>query len=235
MKILTSFYLGLIALGTSTMSSFSAADVDVRVGYIEFPPVFSTDLQGRPVGTLIDLTRRVLERAELSYSMHSYPTKRMIKYLIDGRVDLWVGLSTIPAFEGNTLVGDSEVEQITLQAFSLGNASPIKKREDLRGKNILILRGYSYGGWVSYIKNPANEISYTEVDTHAQGFKALRLKRAQFLLGYRGPAQKTLAKAPVYNLVAQTISAFSVRFVVSAKATAPQQLLDKLETAFKSL
>lgn len=213
----------------------AADDVDVRIGYIEFPPVFSTNAQGKAVGSLIDLTTNVLDAAKLSWSAHSYPTKRMINHIVEGRIDLWVGLTTIPAFEGTTLIGKQKLASITLQSFSLGNKPAIVRKEDLSGRSVIILRGYSYGGWINYIMHSDSKVHFVQVDSHREALNALKHGRAEYLLDYQGPVEAALQNFEIKGLNSQTISSFDASFVVSAKTQGAAELLQRLEHTYLSL
>ncbi len=216
-------------------SENNAARKTINVGYIEFPPVFYTNQQGKAAGSLIRLTRKVLENAGFQMQAHTYPTNRMIKQITQGKIDLWVGLATIPQFTGNTLIGESEVMEITLQSYSIGNKSSINTQQDLNEKNIIILRGYSYGGWINYIKDPANNVHFLEVDSHEKALELLSRGRADYLLDYKGPTTLALQKMPIENISANKISSFAAHFVVSKAIKKPAQLLKRIEKSYRQL
>ncbi len=216
-------------------AGLASAAKTVEIGYIEFPPVFSTNAQGEAEGFLIDLADQVLTRAGYEWSARSFPTKRMAKELAEGGIDLWIGLSTLPEFKDTTLIGKHKVAQISLRAYVIGEKPPIASKEDLSGKNVLIMRGYSYGGWVNFIKDPASKVKFTETDSHETAFKMLKAGRADYLLDYRGPSEKALKAVDVPNLNFNEISSFGAYFVVSQKTPDAQKLLDDMETAYEAL
>jgi len=150
-------------------------------------------------------------------------------------IDLWVGLSTIPAFKGKTLVGDSEVLKITLRSYCIRTLPPIKVKEDMNGKSIIIMRGYSYGGWIKHIKDPANNVKYLESDSHDSAFRMLKAGRADYLFDYKSPATKALENLQVPGLEYNDLSTFSAYFVVSAKARNAAKLLHEIESSYKQL
>lgn len=207
----------------------------VNVGYIEFPPVFYTDSKGKPQGILIDLVGKVIVHAGYEWKAASYPTNRMISLLVNGKIDLWVGLSTIPAFKEKTLIGQSEIMKISLCSYTIGKKPPIKTKEDLKGKSVIILNGYSYGGWITFIQNPHNNIRYHGTGTHMSAFKMLKAKRADYLLNYKGPSETTLKNIEIPDLQVNEISAFGAYFVVSKKTPNAEDLLNDLEKAYQQL
>ncbi|MDM8516347.1 transporter substrate-binding domain-containing protein [Desulfobacterales bacterium HSG16] len=224
------FAFTLMLCQTATSSAYT-----VKLGYIEFPPLFSTDENGKSAGILIDLADKVLTRAGYQWQAESFPTKRMIQKLIDGEIHLWIGLSTIPAFENTTYIGKSKIMEISLRAYSLGKKPLIGKKEDLNGKSLLIMRGYSYGGLIKYIEDRANGVNYTKTDNHVAGFKMLQAGHADYFLDYRMPSETALKEVKIPDLTYSEISSFAVYFVVSQKAPDAKKLLEDLENAYKNM
>ena len=216
------------------ISGFSKAQT-LKLGYIEFPPVFSTDKNGKPQGLLIDLAAKVLPEAGYEWEAYSYPVKRMVDYIVRGNLDLWIGLKTIPEFKTTTLKGSSSLLDITLKAYRLGQKPDIIKREDLMNKKIIIIKGFSYGGWVNYIKNPENKVLYTETYEHLAAFKMLKAGRADYVLDYVNPSEKALQKIKIDALFENTISSFSAYFVVSKKTRDAQKVIKNLEKTYQRL
>ena len=220
-------------------STLAAESQTIRMGYIEFTPVFYTDSNGVPQGLLIDLARIVVPEAGYQLEFESLPVKRMTSSLIKGDIDLWAGLKTLEGFEENTYSGDSRLLQICLNAYAINDEPQIVKKEDLNGKMIVGLRGYSYGGWGSYLKDPANEIDFIEVDTHASALKVFdRNNKAGnkcYLLGYEQPVNKALMSYGVNNLKQAQISCLDAYFVVSQKTPNARTVLRQLETTYQRL
>lgn len=207
----------------------------ISLGYIEFPPVFSTNKQGQAEGMLIELAALVIPRAGYQWKSYSFPTKRMADSLARGQLDLWIGLSTLPEFAGTTLVGKSTVATIELNSYWLDDLPPIKSKEDLAGKKVIIVHGFSYGGWASFIHTPEKKVIECRAFTHEQAVNMLKYKRCAYLLNYTGPMQKQLAEIDIPNLKKHRISALEARFVVSKKHKNAEQLLQDLENAYADI
>jgi polar amino acid transport system substrate-binding protein len=207
----------------------------VKMGYIEFPPVFFTNDRGKPEGFLIDLAEMVLSKAGYELSARALPTKRMAKELAAGKIHLWIGLATLPQFEGTTYIGRSEVARNRLRAYYAGATRSIRNKTDLSGRSVLIMRGYSYGGWIHFIKDPANNVRYIETDGHIEGFRMLKAGRAEYFLNYRSPAETALKSLSFSDLSFSEISSFGTYFVVSKKAPGAKTLLRNMESAYRAL
>jgi polar amino acid transport system substrate-binding protein len=219
--------------------ALAAETQTIRMGYIEFTPVFYTDDDGVAQGLLVDLARQVVPAAGYRLKLESLPVKRMASSLVKGDIDLWAGLKTLEGFEGTTFAGDSNLLQICLNAYALGEKPAISKKEDLNRKMIIGLRGFSYGGWVTYLKNPVNEIDFIEVDSHQSALKVLERNNKTgtkcYLLDYEQPVDKALRTYPVANLMKNPLSCLDAYFVVSKKTPHAKTVLNRLESAYKAL
>lgn len=207
----------------------------VRMAYIEAPPYYSSNKDGKPEGLVIDILNNVMKKAGYDWEAASYPVKRMTSMLISGEVHLWVGLSTLPEFQGTAIIGSTEIGKVILNAYHVGDKPPIMKKEDLAGKSLIILGGYSYGGWLPYIKDPANKITYHEPNSHESAFSMLSLGRAEYLLDYDTPARRVLGTMNIPNLKFNEVSSFTLKFVVSQKAPNARDMLNRLEKAYQEL
>lgn len=211
----------------------------IRMGYIEFPPVFYTDNNGVAQGLLVDLARQVVPAAGYSLELEPLPVKRMTSSLIKGNIDLWSGLKTIEGFKENTFAGNSILLQICLNAYSLGEEPAISKKEDLNGKMIIGLRGFSYGDWLTYLKDPANEIDFIEVDSHESGLKVLKRNNQAgnkcYLLDYEQPVNTVLETFPVKHLKKSKLNCLDAYFVVSKQTPNAKTILENLESTYKKL
>jgi polar amino acid transport system substrate-binding protein len=207
----------------------------LKVGYIEFPPVFSTTPEGKPEGILIDLAAKVIPEAGYDWNASSYPVKRMSDYVAKGKLDLWIGLKTIPDFEGTTYKGESELLKITLKAYRIKDLPGITAKDDLQYNSVIIIRGFSYGGWINFIMDPKNQVDYIETNDHKAAFRMLKAKRANYLLDYENPAKKALENFEIPGLKENTVSSFGAYFVVSKKTPDAENVLKNLEKAYKKL
>jgi len=211
----------------------------LKIGYVEFPPMTYTDQNGQPAGYIMDIAVKSLEKAGFDWTAVTLPAKRMAKSLATGKIQVWIGLATMPQFKGTTHVGKTVVEQLILRAYTIGDNPPIRKQRDLPGKTLLILRGYSYGGWITFIKNPANRIQYLEFDSHEAAFQRLEKlsKRIPeiYLLDYKHPSETVLRKRALPDIRFSQISTLDMYFVVTRKMDGAKAVLDRIETAFQQL
>ena len=207
----------------------------INVGYIEFPPAYYTDTNGKARGYLMEKVEKILKESDLNWHSQAYPTKRMVSLLVEGKIDLWVGLSTLPKFKNATLVSETLIDNIELRAYRRNEQSDIRAQSDLINTRLAIIRGHSYGGWVKFIKNKVNNINYIETNSSKSAFKLLEKGRVDYVLEYKGPSVQFLQTHTIPNLTYNTVSSFAVKFVVSKKSQNASELLHALESAYHRL
>lgn len=207
----------------------------LRLGYIEFPPYTYTKENGEPAGILIDLAKKVYPEAGFDFTATSYPVRRLANYICSGDLDVWMGLKTLPEFEGKTYTGKAVITELVLLSYTRGSKPPIHKKEDLSDKSVIIMRGYSYGGWISFIEDPANKVNYINANKHEAAFKMLLAGRADYLLDYKDPSEKALETVKVPDLSSNLISSFPCYFVVSKELKNGQEIIDRLDKAYEKL
>ena len=104
------------------------------------------------------------------------------------------------------LIGRSSILQINMCAYRLENRPPVLARPELAGKSVLMIRGYDYGIWSEYIRNPANQVRFYEIgDIHDGAFKMLLANRADYLFTYSEPSEALRGRLQslglAYNIV----------------------------------
>lgn len=226
----------IIILIILTIPHLAFADIatkKLKLGYIEFPPYTYTNSSGKPDGILIDLASKVFKEAGYEWDAVSYPVKRLAEYLVCGDLDIWMGLKTLPVFKDTTYIGNVIIAELTLNAYTTGNNNPpVTKKEDLSGKSLIIMRGYSYGGWINYIMDKKNKISYIKSNKHSSALKILKAKRADYLLDYNEPIDMALEKISIHDLKYNQISSLPCYFIVTKKLFDGVDIINKLETVF---
>jgi polar amino acid transport system substrate-binding protein len=130
----------------------------IKAAYVELPPYTYTDAAGSPQGSLIDLLAKVSADAGYSYTAESAPARRLFQGVADGQYDMFIGIKTAEVFQGTTVASQSVIARIELNAWGIGAAPAIKAKEDLAGKQVIVLTGYSYGGWRAYLDDPVNGV-----------------------------------------------------------------------------
>lgn len=163
----------------------------LRIGYTEFPPIEYQNEQGEPAGHFIELTQKVVQEAGYEAEFIYLPVSRIYLYLKSGTLDLWPGLSGVPILQGEVLESWMNVYPVQLSAWYLKTLEPLSHFDQLDGKTVIVIGGYTYGGLLSWLK-ASNQIRLTQAPNNRAAFEMLKLKRGDYVLDYREPVERIL-------------------------------------------
>lgn len=213
-----------------------AAEPTVRVGYYEFPPYSWTDSDGKPRGSLLALTDRLLRQAGYRGSYRSLPGARLYAALRDGSVQLWPGAGGKAELAGHTHEARQAIGEISLALYHRADTPRPKLPEGLRGQGLIVISGYSYWKPASeLLTNRALGIDIHRTSTHASALAMLLRKRGDYLLDYHAPVEqvrKELGLAPLPHTILQTMQ---LRLIASRHVEGSQRLLNDLDSAYETL
>lgn len=187
----------ITALAITALAGPALANADdnkLRIGYTEFPPIEYQNEQGEPAGHFIDLTRKVVQEAGYEAEFIYLPVSRIYLYLKSGIVDLWPGLSAVPALGGEVLESWVNVYPVQLSAWYLDSSEPLTHFDQLAGKTVIVIGGYTYGGLLSWL-TASSDVRLTQAPNNRAALEMLKLKRGDYVLDYREPIEKILNQA----------------------------------------
>lgn len=203
----------------------------VKVGCVEFPPFTYTGVDGRPTGKAIELVSAILTRAGLPFEIQCYPGARLMASLRDGSSHLAM-LIRHPDVTEAALYGRLPMAYLELDAYRLAATPPLGGIENTRGKSVIVLRGYGYGGWIDFFKDPANGLRLSYADSRDAAIRMLAGGHGDYLIDYADPASGVLAQAAVPGLQGETLARLETYFLVSKKAPEAAALLRRVENIF---
>lgn len=194
-------FLALLFVGASLLqtSVSEAAETSgtpasiIRIAYAEFPPISYRDRQGKPAGEFVNITRKVAAEAGYQLEFIYLPVARAYLYLKSGTIDLWMGITGIPALKDHVLESWINPIPVELSAWYLDGISPVDHMDRLRNKTVILIGGYTYAGLKDWLTSQPN-IHITEAPNHRSGLDMLKRKRGDYLLDYRQPVQEVLAR-----------------------------------------
>lgn len=207
----------------------------LRMGYIEFPPHYYTDENGAAGGLLIDLVKSLARQSGYTISFHSYPANRLVHYLVAGKLDLFIGLKTLPQFMEAALISDVVVGKLFMRIYSKTPLSHESHKEDLIGKRVLIIRGYSYGDWLRYMKDPVNNVDIRIADTHLQALNMINQRPIDYLLDYKLPIIHASQNLEFPDLFFNDIDSYGLHIIISKKSLNGEKALTALVNAYQTL
>ena len=207
----------------------------LKVAFVEFPPIEYMDSSNKPAGIFIDITKAVLDNAGINFEFIHLPISRAYLYIKEGNVDLWPGLSGIPALQGHVIEARSTPTTITLSAWHLKSNPKIESISDLSAKKVILVNGYTYGGLLYKITKPEFGMTAFYTPEHLSGLKMLQLGRGQYFLDYNEPIFNELETYSVDGLDHSMLNTRDGAFIISKKTPKAQLLRKTLDESYKQL
>ena len=208
---------------------------NVIVGFYDFAPLMYSDDKGQPQGTLYQYAEKLLRNAGIEAQYREMPSARLYQELRKGQVHLWLGAAGKPELAGYTLEGRKNVGALVLNLYYLNNTPTPRLPEDLKGKSLITLSGYSY--WPDASANllaSKHGAVLLRTTTHQAALELLAKGRGDYLLNYEIPT-RFHANQQGLELTHLRIEEVPIRFVVSAKAPHAEKLRDALDKAYDRL
>lgn len=165
----------------------------LRIAYAEFPPIEYRNDDGEPAGLFIDLTRKVAEEVGYVPEFIYLPVGRIYLYLKTGTVDVWPGLTGIPSLRDDVLESWVRPIPVQLSAWYIDGTPSVTHFDELRGRTLIVLGGYTYGGLLENLKS-YNDVRITEAPNHRAGINMLKRGRGDYLLDYLQPVMEILTE-----------------------------------------
>ena len=172
--------------------------------------------KGEPDNPLFRLAEVLFSRAGIPWHGKGYPAARMFDYLKDGTAQFSM-LVDAPALSECCLVSRKPVATAEVHVHRFATTPPVASREDLVGKSVITIRGYSYGGLAGFLADPRNRVEHSVAARHDAAFSMMEAGRGNYLVDYAGPAAEVLAARPVPGLVHDVLARQDV-FLVLAKS-----------------
>lgn len=205
-----------LALVLATASPAARAEPPSAIEYA-YPDqsVWTTalDAQGLPANPLLKAAGALFDRAGLKWRAHPYPAARMFESLRNGTANFSM-LVDSPALAQCCLVGARTIASTELRVYHAPATPPIHRRDDLRGKSVIVIRGYSYGGLLTWLSAPDSHVTLRSAVSHQAAFTMLERGRADYLLDYSGPAREMLEQRPGSALRHETLDRLDVHLVL---------------------
>ena len=190
--------------------------------------------RGEPDNPLYRVAAALFAKAGIPWHGKSYPAARMFKYLQDGTVQFSM-LVKAPVLSECCLLSRNPIATTEIRVFSTALAPPVKTRDDLVGKTVITIQGYSYGGLLKFIDDRNNRISNNVAPTHAAAFKMLARDRADYVIDYTGPASEVLAANAIPGLRTEVLVRQDVYLVLSRTYPDAAGVMARLESIAETL
>ena len=192
------------------------------------------DEHGDPENPLIRLAAVMFEKAGIPWHSRRYPATRIYNYLNDSTVEFSMLVKTAAVNEC-CLMSRLPVSSTELRIYHLPDKPPARTKEDLIGKRIITIRGYSYGSLASFLADPANAITNNTAIKHEAAFGMLEAGRGDYLLDYIGPAHEVLKDHPIAGIQYSSLSRLDVYLVLAKAYPNAKAVMARLEAIVETL
>lgn len=187
-----------------------------------------TNASGVLDNPLLHLAEALFRKTDIQWTSRAYPANRMFERLEEGKSNFSM-LVQAPRLKESCIFSKTPIVSTELRVYRTAASSPIADIEDLKGKKVITIRGYSYGAFGKYLKDKINGIVTFEALLHESAFEMLANGRAEYLLDYTGPSEETLAANPIPGISSDVLKKLGVFFVLSKSYPGAQKLMDELE------
>lgn len=211
-----------------------SAEQRVQVGYVNFPPFEYSD-HGRPRGPLIETLQEVAKEAGLRLEFRLLKRQQLYRFLRDGSIDLWPGLTDVPELADHIYQSRHILMHLRLSAYAIAPTPTVQSLSELQGRRLIFITGYSYGGLGQMLGGPASQNTILFSSSHEAALQMLAKGSADYLIDYDRPVQRAQRLAPVKGLQASLISQRDAAFIVSRQIPHAWDLMEKLDQAYASL
>jgi len=234
----TSFPLGVALLAAVvvllTAPSAKAAE-EIEYAYPDVS-VWTTkrDDQGKLKNPLVCIADHIFEEVNIPWRPKDYPAARMFRNLRNG-VSKFSILVNASALQDCCYLSKKPVAVVDLRIFHKKPVPPIATREQMRGKRVIAIHGYSYGGLAKYAADPANGVELIKARNHKTAFAMLKAGRGEYVIDYAEPAREILEATPIANIGSTSISQKDVFLILNKTYPEAEKVITQLEAAADSI
>ncbi|CAD5107590.1 substrate-binding periplasmic protein [Zestomonas carbonaria] len=211
------------------------AATPVMVGFYDFPPSIYTDADGRPQGPMVEVVRKVFQRAGYPLETRALPSARIYAGLQDGSVQVWPGPAKEQLGE-HVLSGRSRLAEVVLNLYYRPDTPRPNLPDDLKGRSLVMLSGYNYFPGISrYLDDPGLRIVQHRTRTHRSALEMLLRHRGDYLLDYAIAVDSAAEELDVPTPQHVELLRLPVYFLVSRHQPGAERLLRDLDNAYEAL
>lgn len=183
---------------------------------------------------LLKVAESLFSSLQVAWTAKPYPANRMFKRLEEGKSNFSF-LVRAPRLKESCIFSEMPVTYSELRVYRKSGVSPISKLNDLNKKQVITIRGYSYGKIGKYLKDPVNNIIIYEAPQHESAFSMLSHARADYLLDYSGPSEEVLEAEPIPDVSFDVLARLDVFLVLSKKYPNAYEMMGSLEEASQEI
>ncbi len=214
-----------LALSSIVHSNDVRDEEKLEVIYVDMPPYTFRKPDGQAAGSLIELSRKALLKAGQPHVFSYVPLAQLQQRSLSGDMGLAHLIGAFPVPKQKVLFGTRPLSYLHLQAYFI-DAPAIRAITDLKGHEVILVRGYSYGYLRDYLNIPENRVSAVVVESHQEALRALKERPDRYLIDYRKPLEQAVGLESIEALQSYSLSEIPIYWAAGQRY---QALLMKLE------
>ncbi|MBB6522476.1 hypothetical protein [Pseudoteredinibacter isoporae] len=177
----------------------------LEVIYVDMPPFTFLNEQDKADGILIRKTAAALKKINQPHHFRRVTLQELAQ--LSGRADLGLVhlIGAFPVPKQSVSFGSRPLSYMRLHAY-FTDAKPIRARSDLRNKEVILVKGYSYGYLRDYLNIPENRVRILFAESHEQALQRLNAKPGRYLLNYERPFASAVGQSKLESLQQYSLS-----------------------------
>ncbi|TDT43403.1 polar amino acid transport system substrate-binding protein [Halospina denitrificans] len=234
---MTRYSLSFLLIAVSAIAGLSAnvQAEPLEFGYIELPPFGYTNSEGEASGYLAKLSKQVFQEMGLPVHYQQHPASRLYHQLKTGDTALTMGPAGLHQLRRAALESQEPAITLTLAIYHRQDTDPVFSVENLKGKRVVLMQGYSYGRLRRFFEEEADNMQINYARTHVSALKMLLYERADYLLNYQIPAETVIARNGLSGLKGQVIGKTPIHLFVSRQTDGAQQIIEQWDHHLRKL
>ena len=227
--IMMLFFSDLVFSSTQKLDTKSQPFA-LQWAFVHLPPIAFLDKEGRAQGELAELMNKVSELSGVPYEAFEFPNIRAISNLNRHQLNFSIGVKTLVNEMDNFILSRMPVAKMQLQILWNNSATYLNTIDDLSGKRVVLLNGYTYNGMREKVESLAQSI--IDVETHNRALVALKLGRGDYALVYKTASEYSMSALSESDFKSLVIAEVDLYFILDASVPNAQEIMKRLETAF---
>lgn len=176
----------------------------------------------------------IFAKAGMPWRYRTYPASRLFRYIEAGQSQFSI-LVRAPSLAECCLFSRKPIASVEIRVYRRAGVPPVQRREDLAGKQVIAILGYTYGGLAAFLADERNRIGLHLTNTHQSAFRMLQAGRADYVIDYAGPAEEVIAGERMGPVAFDTLIRQDVHLVLSKTYPDAQRVMERLETIAETL
>ncbi|MCV6623141.1 MAG: hypothetical protein OIF51_15480 [Cellvibrionaceae bacterium] len=209
----------------SLTPAWASEQQSLEVIYVDMPPLTYLNSSGEADGLLLRKTSALLNELDHPHHFRRVSLEELATLSAEASLGLVHLIGAFPVPKKSVSFGSRPLSYLRLHAY-FSDAKNIRARSDLRGKEVILLKGFSYGYLRDYLNIPENRVRLLFANSHQQALALLKEKPGRYLLNYERPFEAAVGHGTVQALKHYSLSEIPIYWAAGEGSAA---LLPKLE------